>query len=97
MQHPPREGEAGEERCIPFDIGVGGEFRNAEGLVAVERTTLRAAQFRIDHRQSGDQPQSLDRLAVDAEFDAAVALLASDRGGYFVGATLDMNGGLYMR
>ena len=31
------------------------------------------------------------------EIAAAVALLASDRGGYFVGATLDMNGGLYMR
>lgn len=31
------------------------------------------------------------------EIAAAVALLASDRGGFFVGATLDMNGGLYLR
>lgn len=31
------------------------------------------------------------------EIAAAAALLASDRGGFFVGATLDMNGGLYMR
>lgn len=31
------------------------------------------------------------------EIAAAVALLASDRGGFFMGATLDMNGGLYMR
>jgi len=29
--------------------------------------------------------------------DAAAALLASDRGGFFVGATLDLNGGLLMR
>jgi 3-oxoacyl-[acyl-carrier protein] reductase len=28
---------------------------------------------------------------------AAVALLASDQGGFFVGATLDLNGGLFMR
>lgn len=28
---------------------------------------------------------------------AAAALLASDQGGFFVGATLDMNGGLLMR
>ncbi|WP_073139418.1 SDR family NAD(P)-dependent oxidoreductase [Muricoccus roseus] len=32
-----------------------------------------------------------------SEIAAAVALLASDRGGFFVGATLDMNGGLYLR
>lgn len=31
------------------------------------------------------------------EIAAAVALLASDRGGFFMGATLDMNGGLFMR
>ncbi|MGH1369565.1 MAG: SDR family NAD(P)-dependent oxidoreductase [Maritimibacter sp.] len=31
------------------------------------------------------------------EIAAAVALLASERGGFFMGATLDMNGGLYMR
>lgn len=31
------------------------------------------------------------------EIAAATALLASDRGGFFVGATLDMNGGLYLR
>jgi 3-oxoacyl-[acyl-carrier protein] reductase len=31
------------------------------------------------------------------EIAAATALLASDRGGFFMGATLDMNGGLYLR
>lgn len=31
------------------------------------------------------------------EIAAAAALLASDRGGFFVGATLDLNGGLYLR
>ena len=37
------------------------------------------------------------RFAEPSEIAAAAALLASDRGGFFVGATLDMNGGLYVR
>lgn len=37
------------------------------------------------------------RFAEASEIAAAVALLASDQGGFIVGATLDMNGGLYMR
>lgn len=37
------------------------------------------------------------RFAEAEEMAAAVALLASDRGGFFVGATLDLNGGLYVR
>lgn len=37
------------------------------------------------------------RFGEPAEIAAAVALLASDRGGFFLGATLDMNGGLFMR
>ena len=37
------------------------------------------------------------RFAEPSEMAAAVALLASDRGGFFVGATLDLNGGLYVR
>jgi hypothetical protein len=32
-----------------------------------------------------------------SEIAAAAALLASDQGGFFVGATLDLNGGLFMR
>ena len=39
----------------------------------------------------------LGRFARADEMAAAVALLASDRGGFFVGATLDVNGGLYVR
>jgi 3-oxoacyl-[acyl-carrier protein] reductase len=39
----------------------------------------------------------IGRMSEASEIAAAVALLASDRGGFFVGATLDMNGGLYMR
>ncbi|WP_454740138.1 SDR family NAD(P)-dependent oxidoreductase [Cupriavidus necator] len=39
----------------------------------------------------------IGRFAEASEIAAAVALLASDRGGFFVGATLDMNGGLFMR
>lgn len=37
------------------------------------------------------------RFCEGSEIAAAAALLASDRGGFFVGATLDMNGGLYLR
>lgn len=37
------------------------------------------------------------RFAEASEIAAAVALLASDQGGFFVGATLDINGGLFMR
>ncbi|WP_162567631.1 SDR family NAD(P)-dependent oxidoreductase [Variovorax sp. SRS16] len=37
------------------------------------------------------------RFAEASEIAAAVALLASDQGGFIVGATLDMNGGLHMR
>ena len=37
------------------------------------------------------------RIADPSEIAAAVALLASDRGGFIVGATIDVNGGLHMR
>ncbi|ARU17593.1 SDR family NAD(P)-dependent oxidoreductase [Croceicoccus marinus] len=39
----------------------------------------------------------IGRFMEVSEIAAATALLASDRGGFFVGATLDMNGGLYVR
>jgi 3-oxoacyl-[acyl-carrier protein] reductase len=39
----------------------------------------------------------IGRFMQVSEVAAATALLASDRGGFFVGATLDMNGGLYLR
>lgn len=39
----------------------------------------------------------IGRFAEASEMASAVALLASDQGGFFVGATLDLNGGLFMR
>ena len=39
----------------------------------------------------------IGRFSEASEIAAAAALLASERGGFFVGATLDINGGLYMR
>lgn len=39
----------------------------------------------------------IGRFCQASEIAAAAALLASERGGFFVGATLDINGGLYMR
>ncbi|OYW85758.1 MAG: 3-oxoacyl-ACP reductase [Sphingobium sp. 32-64-5] len=46
-------------------------------------------------RVEGEVPAG--RFMKVGEIAAAAALLASDRGGFFVGATLDMNGGLYLR
>lgn len=46
-------------------------------------------------RVEGEVP--IGRFMHVGEIAAAAALLASDRGGFFVGATLDMNGGLYLR
>ncbi|QBM75067.1 SDR family oxidoreductase [Sphingomonas sp. AAP5] len=46
-------------------------------------------------RVEGEVP--IGRFMQLQEIAAAAALLASDRGGFFVGATLDMNGGLYLR
>lgn len=46
-------------------------------------------------RVEGEVP--IGRFMQVGEIAAAAALLASDRGGFFVGATLDMNGGLYLR
>jgi 3-oxoacyl-[acyl-carrier protein] reductase len=39
----------------------------------------------------------IGRFCDPAEIATAAALLASEHGGFFVGATLDMNGGLFMR
>jgi 3-oxoacyl-[acyl-carrier protein] reductase len=44
-----------------------------------------------------EQLVPIGRFGEASEIAAAAALLASDRGGFFVGATLDMNGGLFMR
>ena len=39
----------------------------------------------------------IGRFAEASEIASAAAMLASNQGGFFVGATLDMNGGLFMR
>jgi 3-oxoacyl-[acyl-carrier protein] reductase len=39
----------------------------------------------------------IGRFMEASEIASAVALLASDQGGFFMCATLDMNGGLLMR
>jgi 3-oxoacyl-[acyl-carrier protein] reductase len=46
---------------------------------------------------SVEEEVPIGRFMEVGEIAAAAALLASDRGGFFVGATLDMNGGLYLR
>jgi 3-oxoacyl-[acyl-carrier protein] reductase len=64
----------------------------APGPVATAKGRLSAEQI---ERMEGMVP--VGRFCDASEIAAAVALLASDRGGFIVGATLDVNGGLFMR
>lgn len=62
------------------------------GPIATAKARLSAEQIA---RVEDEVP--IGRFMEVSEIAAAAALLASDRGGFFVGATLDMNGGLYLR
>ena len=64
----------------------------APGPIATAVDRLSAEQIEMMERTI-----PIGRMSQASEIAAAAALLASDRGGFFVGATLDMNGGLYMR
>ncbi len=64
----------------------------APGPIDTAKARLSPAQIA---RVEGEVP--VGRFMEVGEIAAAAALLASDRGGFFVGATLDMNGGLYLR
>ena len=64
----------------------------APGPIDTAKARLSAEQIA---RVEGEVP--VGRFMAVSEIAAAAALLASDRGGFFVGATLDMNGGLYLR
>ena len=64
----------------------------APGPIATAKGRLSAEQIAMI-----EQRVPIGRFGEAAEIAAAVALLASDRGGFFVGATLDLNGGLLMR
>ena len=66
---------------------------------AIAPGPLSTAKLRLSAEQiaSIEQRVPIGRFGEASEIAAAVALLASDRGGFFVGATLDMNGGLYVR
>ena len=62
------------------------------GPIDTARARLSAEQIaHVEHEVP------LGRFGEASEVAAAVALLASDRGGFFTGATLDMNGGVYLR
>jgi 3-oxoacyl-[acyl-carrier protein] reductase len=62
------------------------------GPISTAKGRLSAAQIA---KVEAEVP--LGRFGEATEIAAAVALLASDRGGFFTGATLDMNGGVYLR
>ncbi|CAN5496750.1 SDR family NAD(P)-dependent oxidoreductase [soil metagenome] len=66
---------------------------------AISPGPIETAKARLSPEQivrvEGEVP--IGRFMELQEIAAAAALLASDRGGFFMGATLDMNGGLYMR
>ena len=66
---------------------------------AISPGPIASAKVRLSPEQIAriEREVPAGRFMEVSEIAAAVALLASDRGGFFVGATLDMNGGLYLR
>lgn len=65
---------------------------------AVSPGPVLSAKERLAHLLDDISKQvPVGRFAEPSEIAAAVALVASDRGGYIVGATIDVNGGLHMR
>lgn len=66
---------------------------------AISPGPLSTAKGRLTDEQKAmiEKRVPIGRFGEAEEIAGAVALLASDRGGFFVGATLDMNGGLFMR
>ncbi|MGI4880001.1 MAG: SDR family NAD(P)-dependent oxidoreductase [Janthinobacterium lividum] len=64
----------------------------APGPIVTAKARLSPEQIA---RVEGEVP--VGRFMELSEIAAAAALLASDQGGFFVGATLDMNGGLFLR
>ncbi|RAR59262.1 3-oxoacyl-[acyl-carrier protein] reductase [Paraburkholderia unamae] len=65
---------------------------------AVSPGPVSSAKERLAHlREEISKQVPVGRFAEPEEIAAAVALLASDRSGFIVGATIDVNGGLHMR
>ncbi|ABE29456.1 short chain dehydrogenase family protein [Paraburkholderia xenovorans LB400] len=65
---------------------------------AVSPGPVSSAKERLAHlRDEISKQVPVGRFAEPEEIAAAVALLASERAGFMVGATIDVNGGLYMR
>lgn len=65
---------------------------------AVSPGPVASAKERLAHMLDEIKRQvPVGRIADPSEIAAAVSLLASDRGGFIVGATIDVNGGLHMR
>lgn len=65
---------------------------------AVSPGPVASAKERLAHMLDEIKRQvPVGRMAEPSEIAAAVSLLASDRGGFIVGATIDVNGGLHMR
>ncbi|MCK9513926.1 MAG: SDR family oxidoreductase [Pigmentiphaga sp.] len=64
---------------------------------AVSPGPVSSAKGRLSHLLDEiSKKVPVERFAEPSEIAAAVALLASDRGGYIVGATIEVNGGLHM-
>jgi 3-oxoacyl-[acyl-carrier protein] reductase len=66
---------------------------------AISPGPISTAKGRLSDEQIAriEQLVPVGRFGEASEIAAAAALLASDQGGFFVGATLDLNGGLFMR
>jgi len=76
------------------DLAGSGVTVNAIAPGPIDTAKARLSPEQIA-RVEGEVP--IGRFMHVGEIAAAAALLASDRGGFFMGATLDMNGGLYLR
>src|SRR3546814_8502478 len=72
INHAARQGERGREGQVPFDIGVGEHFGDADRVIAFVDAALGPAQPGVVEGQAGDDPKPVDRLAVQRDLDAAV-------------------------
>ncbi len=89
-----KAGVAGMTRSLAREIGSRGITVNcvAPGFIDTDMTRALAET----HRETLLQQIPLGRLGTPEDIAAAVAFLASPQAAYITGATLHVNGGMYM-
>ncbi len=102
-----RMGNAGQTNYVASKAGIEGFTRSLAQEIASRGITVNAVApgfIETDMTSELTEAQSrqmleripLGRMGLSAEVAAAVAFLASEQAGYVTGATLPVNGGLYM-